>query len=96
MEAKNWHPHSWKKAIVRRRLCNARRQVYRIALAVESPEEVAGIGEAILEICGAEMALEATENERIGATVRSISEKLKTTALVTIPAERNDVHFATA
>ena len=96
MEEKNWNPHGWKKPIVRRCLSNARREIYRIALKIDSPEDAAGIREAVLAICGAELNLEAVENAAIGATLVSISRKLKTTEVVTMPEQRSDVQFATA
>lgn len=94
MEEKNWNPRKWTKAIVRRRLSNARRQIYRIALAIDSPEDAAGIREAVLAVCGAELALEAVENAAICATLVSISRKLQTTEIVTLPAARHDLEFA--
>lgn len=94
MEDKSWNPHAWKKAIVRRRLSNARREIYRIALKIDSPEDALGIREAVLAICGAELSLEAIENAAIGATLVSISKKLGAADIVAIPAERSDVQFA--
>lgn len=89
MEEKNWKPGTWKKGIVRRRISNARREIYRIALAAEKPADSAGLCEAVLELCASEMALEATaENGRIGATVHSISRRLET-ALVAFPMKRS-------
>jgi hypothetical protein len=90
MEARQWKPGAWTKAAVRRCLSNARRQIYRLALAAQSPADAAGIGEAVLEICASEMALEAVENERIVSTVLSISRRLES-AIVALPAKREFV-----
>lgn len=85
MEDRNWKPGAWTKQIVRRRLSNARRQIYRLALAEGSPTEAPALREAVLEICCSELALEATENAHIASTVRSISLRLKSAAVV-LPA----------
>ena len=77
-ESRKWRPDRWTKRTIRRCLSRARRRIYGLILAAESPEDAFGLGEAIQEITIAEIGLEATiESSGISASLDRIGRRLR-------------------